>query len=119
MLTVAFIISLRSSVTAYTSSRKTKKSWLCGFGPLGVEKGQKSEKTAFSEKAKCLLSFKKKIGSLAPELIFLALVECRAYFRVVAESGSQADLRSGGPSDGVKIGKSRRATSFSSVGLRI
>ena len=57
------------------------------MGLWGVENGRKSEKTAFSEKAKWVLSFKKKIGSPAPEPSFWGLVGCRADFRVWPEMG--------------------------------
>ena len=45
------------------------------MGVWGVENGRKSKKTTFPEKAKCLLPVEKKIGSLAPEINFLAWVE--------------------------------------------
>ena len=69
---------------------EAQKSKKAGCGLLlfwGSKSAKNQKKTAFSVKAKCLLSFKKKIGSLAPEVNFLAQVECRADFRVWPKMG--------------------------------
>ena len=53
----------------------------------GVKIGQKPKKSFFSEKVKCVRQFKKKIGSLAPEVRFLAQVEVGPDFRVWPKNG--------------------------------
>ena len=70
------------SVKMGLRGRKAKKAECVGMGIWGVKIGQKPKKSFFSEKAKWVLSFKKKIWSLAPEVRFLAQVEFRADFRV-------------------------------------
>ena len=53
----------------------------------GVKIGQKPKKSFFSEKVKCVRQFKKKIGSLAPEVRFLAQVEVGPDFRGWPKNG--------------------------------
>ena len=62
---------------------KAEKAECVGMGIWGAKIGQKPKKSFFSEKAKWVLSFKKKIGSLALLVGLLAQVECRADFRIM------------------------------------
>ena len=70
--------------------RKSIKAGCARFGARGVKNYRKSKKTGFSEKAKCVCPFKKKNGSLAPAVAFLARVEVGPDFPVWPKMGKSA-----------------------------
>ena len=70
--------------------RKSIKAGCGRFGARGAKNDRKSKKTGFSGKAKCLLSFKKKIGYLALLVGFPARVEVGPDFPVWPKMGKSA-----------------------------
>ena len=70
--------------------RKSIKAGCERFGARGVKNDRKSKKTGFSEKAKCVCPFKKKIGYLALLVGFPAQVEVGPDFPVLPKMGKSA-----------------------------